>query len=94
MHSCTLQLDLAPALAPRSRAPSSPPLSACYPCHAPFAPRSYVPFLSEIFNIVPLSVEEWQLVLLWSLPVILLDEVLKLFARLFFGVKDVKPKMD
>eukprot|EP00983_Pelagomonas_calceolata_P115719 1160227-Pelagomonas_calceolata.AAC.6 len=55
---------------------------------------SYVPFLADIFNITPLSIEEWQLVLLWSLPVILLDEVLKLFARLFFGVRDVKPKMD
>mmetsp|Transcript_25245 Transcript_25245/g.68622 ORF Transcript_25245/g.68622 Transcript_25245/m.68622 type:complete len:1048 (+) Transcript_25245:127-3270(+) len=54
----------------------------------------YVPFLADIFNITPLSIEEWQLVLLWSLPVILLDEVLKLFARLFFGVRDVKPKMD
>jgi len=62
--------------------------------HACLPACSYVPFLAEIFNIVPLSIEEWQLVLLWSLPVILLDEVLKLFARLFFGVRDVKPKMD
>jgi Ca2+-transporting ATPase len=52
-----------------------------------------VPFLADIFNIVPLSLEEWQLVLLWSLPVILLDEVLKLFARIFM-TNDVKPKRD
>lgn len=50
-------------------------------------PCSYVPFLATTFCIVPLSWEEWQLVLLWSLPVILIDEVLKLFARLFFGVR-------
>ena len=56
-------------------------------------PRRYVPFLADIFNIVPLSREEWQLVLLWSLPVILLDEVLKLFARIFM-TNDVKPKRD
>lgn len=46
--------------------------------------RRYVPFLADIFNIVPLSWEEWQLVLLWSLPVVLMDEILKVVARLFF----------
>jgi hypothetical protein len=50
----------------------------------------YVPFLANIFNIVPLSWPEWQLVLLWSAPVIVIDELLKLLARLFFGVKRVK----
>merc|ERR1719299_224506 len=42
----------------------------------------YVPALAEIFGITPLSWEEWQLVLLFSLPVILIDEVLKFFGRL------------
>merc|ERR1719235_2923796 len=41
----------------------------------------YVPSLAEIFSIVPLSWEEWQLVLLFSLPVILIDEVLKFAGR-------------
>ena len=50
----------------------------------------YVPSLAEIFGITPLSWEEWQLVLLFSLPVILIDEVLKFFGRLL-AVKTVVP---
>lgn len=41
----------------------------------------YVPFLANIFGIVPLSLNEWCLVLLVSFPVILIDEVLKLIGR-------------
>ncbi|KAJ9505729.1 hypothetical protein QJQ45_012821 [Haematococcus lacustris] len=54
----------------------------------------YVPFLASIFSIVPLSWAEWQLVILWSFPVIVIDELLKLLARLFFGVRKVKVKQD
>lgn len=43
----------------------------------------YVPVLAEIFSIVPLSLNEWLLVLLYSLPVILIDEVLKFIGRNF-----------
>ena len=43
----------------------------------------YVPFLAEVFSIVPLSLNEWLLVLLYSLPVILIDEVLKFVGRTF-----------
>lgn len=35
----------------------------------------YVPFLADVFSIVPLSLNEWLLVLAYSLPVILLEEV-------------------
>ena len=41
----------------------------------------YVPFLAEVFGIVPLSLNEWLLVLLVSAPVVLIDEVLKFMGR-------------
>ncbi|KAJ7556513.1 hypothetical protein O6H91_05G086600 [Diphasiastrum complanatum] len=41
----------------------------------------YIPFLANIFGIVPLSLSEWLLVLAVSLPVILIDEVLKFIGR-------------
>ncbi|EFN55787.1 hypothetical protein CHLNCDRAFT_145247 [Chlorella variabilis] len=43
----------------------------------------YVPLLADIFSIVPLSLNECLLVLAYSLPVILLDEVLKFIGRNF-----------
>jgi hypothetical protein len=45
-----------------------------------------------VFNIVPLSLNEWLLVLLFALPVILIDEGLKFLGRHFFGVKHVVPQ--
>ena len=41
---------------------------------------------------MPLSLNEWLLVLLFALPVILIDEVLKFLGRHFFGIKHVVPK--
>lgn len=41
----------------------------------------YVPFLAQVFGIVPLSFNEWLLVLAVALPVILIDEVLKFVGR-------------
>lgn len=41
----------------------------------------YVPFLAHIFGIVPLSLNEWLLVLVVALPVILVDEILKFVGR-------------
>ncbi|KAE8716423.1 Calcium-transporting ATPase 2, endoplasmic reticulum-type [Hibiscus syriacus] len=41
----------------------------------------YVPFLAQVFGIVPLSFNEWLLVLAVAIPVILIDEVLKFVGR-------------
>ncbi|CAN0921700.1 Calcium-transporting ATPase 4, endoplasmic reticulum-type [Linum grandiflorum] len=41
----------------------------------------YVPFLAQIFGIVPLSLNEWLLVVAVAFPVILIDEVLKFIGR-------------
>lgn len=41
----------------------------------------YIPALSAMFDVVPLSVNEWLLVILFSFPVILIDELLKLIGR-------------
>jgi len=41
----------------------------------------YVPTLYRIFNLVPLKYAEWRLVVLFSFPVLLIDEVLKFFSR-------------
>lgn len=41
----------------------------------------YVPFFAEVFGIVPLTLNDWLLVLLVSAPVVLLDELLKFVGR-------------
>ncbi|KAF3948931.1 hypothetical protein CMV_025130 [Castanea mollissima] len=41
----------------------------------------YIPFLADVFGIVPLTLSEWILVILVSAPVILIDEVLKFVGR-------------
>ncbi|CAG9323786.1 unnamed protein product [Blepharisma stoltei] len=41
----------------------------------------YVPFLNEVFGIVPLTSQEWILVMIFSTPVVLIDECLKFFGR-------------
>ncbi|KAJ0052387.1 hypothetical protein Pint_00629 [Pistacia integerrima] len=41
----------------------------------------YVPLLADVFGIVPLSLNEWFLVILVSAPVILIDELLKFVGR-------------
>lgn len=41
----------------------------------------YVPFFTKLFAIVPLNVDEWMAVLWISLPVLVIDEVLKFITR-------------
>nr|CAX73007.1 Calcium ATPase at 60A [Schistosoma japonicum] len=45
-----------------------------------------VEFLSKVFQITPLSLEEWFMVVKISAPVIFIDEILKLIARRFTDV--------
>jgi Ca2+-transporting ATPase len=47
----------------------------------------YVPFLAQVFGIVPLSFNEWLLVLAVAFPVILIDEVLKFVGRCTRGLR-------
>lgn len=42
----------------------------------------YVPVMNSIFGITPLSLQEWGMVVGFSIPVILIDEVLKIFGRM------------
>ena len=42
----------------------------------------YIPFFAKIFGTAPLNFNDWKLVLVFSFPVIILDEVLKFFARI------------
>jgi hypothetical protein len=43
----------------------------------------YVPWLASTFSVAPLSTAEWNAVIKFSFPVILLDEVLKFVTRRF-----------
>jgi Ca2+-transporting ATPase len=45
----------------------------------------YVPFFNNVFAIMPLDGKEWLLVLVFSFPVIILDEFVKLYTRLAGG---------
>ena len=42
----------------------------------------YIPPLATVFSVAPLTWREWKLVLMFSFPVIMIDEVLKLVGRL------------
>jgi Ca2+ transporting ATPase len=52
----------------------------------------YTPLLQGVFGIVPLGWDEWYIVLVWSAPIILIDEVLKFFERAFFMAKADQPR--
>jgi len=46
----------------------------------------YVDVLSVVFQVCPLTIDEWFVVMKFSIPVILLDETLKFCARKFTDV--------
>merc|ERR1719409_2618094 len=43
----------------------------------------YVPWMAQIFQIVPLTYNDWVLVMAFSMPVIFIDEVLKFCGRVY-----------
>lgn len=53
----------------------------------------YIPFFNEIFGIMPLDASEWLLVLIFSFPVILIDEMIKFYVRHSYK-KGQKPKVE
>jgi len=42
----------------------------------------YIPVMNSIFGITPLNLAEWKLVMAFSVPVLLIDEILKFFGRI------------
>jgi len=54
----------------------------------------YVPVLARIFAVCPLDWHDWKLVMAFSFPVILIDEVLKCCARWRFKGGKISPKSD
>ncbi|CAF9915807.1 hypothetical protein IMSHALPRED_002705 [Imshaugia aleurites] len=52
----------------------------------------YTPFLQTLFSIVPLNWNEWQAVLLISIPVIFIDEILKFFERKIYLPKPLESR--
>jgi len=52
----------------------------------------YVDFLADMFNVTPLSWDEWKIVLAFSLPVIFIDEILKAIGR-SMSAKELKIRM-
>ncbi|KAA6415685.1 MAG: calcium-translocating P-type SERCA-type [Lasallia pustulata] len=56
----------------------------------------YTPFLQGLFSIIALNWNEWQAVLLISIPVIFIDEILKFFERKLYLPKplELRPKKE
>ena len=41
----------------------------------------YIPFFSHVFSVTTLSANDWLLVVLFSFPVFIIDEIIKVYAR-------------
>ncbi|OLP90847.1 Calcium-transporting ATPase 4, endoplasmic reticulum-type [Symbiodinium microadriaticum] len=54
----------------------------------------YVPFLAKVFAVCALDWHDWVLVMAFSFPVILIDEILKFFGRQYQKNGDVSIKRD
>jgi Ca2+-transporting ATPase len=53
----------------------------------------YAPLMNQIFGITPLNLYEWKLVLAFSFPVILIDEVLKFIGRIK-NARELQQRLD
>jgi Ca2+-transporting ATPase len=53
----------------------------------------YIPFFNNVFGITPLDFKEWMLVIYFSIPVVLIDEIMKFFSRMISD-KGVKEKTE
>lgn len=42
----------------------------------------YIPFFASVFGTVPLTLSDWSLVVGFSFPVVVIDEILKIFSRI------------
>jgi len=51
----------------------------------------YIPFLQQLFSILPLGWNEWQAVLVISSPVIIIDELLKYLERRLLDKPAIRP---
>lgn len=50
----------------------------------------YIPFFNEVFGIMPLDLKEWILVMYFSVPVVIIDEIIKFFVRNLLSNKNLK----
>jgi len=54
----------------------------------------YIPFFAGVFHVAPLGFEEWKAVLLFSLPVLAIDETLKFVSRRFSARRETPSRKD
>lgn len=54
----------------------------------------YTPLLARIFGVVPLDKYDWIAVLLWSFPVIIIDELLKIVGRRRMKIGSQRPDIN
>ena len=50
----------------------------------------YIPFFNDVFGILPLDVKEWTLVMFFSIPVVIIDEIIKFICRYLISNKNAK----
>jgi Ca2+-transporting ATPase len=54
----------------------------------------YIPWLAKIFAVMPLTTHDWKLVMAFSFPVIIIDEILKVFGRILNRTPSSKEKTE